>query len=315
MTPLDGFTDAPTVLLDGLYAQAGAETVLRDVTLSLDAGTVTVILGPTGSGKTMLARVIAGVAEPARGAVMVDGRDLGALSYASRRAFRSTVAAKLGGSYTYHSAFSDSMTVLENLAGDLSRRGLPAHECEPRAMQRLHEAGLADYHDRTPGMLPAQAQRRLAVIRAVAMDSWLTILDEIDAGLSEDGVRSLLHVLDQARRRRQTTMLITTHRLDVARALADRIVILLDGRVAANGTTNDVAPGYLTIEELYDQLRRRAPAARDPQPASLSWAFDAHSSTAATSRNAFTKLAATTLTVLVLILLLALFAYAYGHLS
>jgi phospholipid/cholesterol/gamma-HCH transport system ATP-binding protein len=233
--------EIPGVELIDVHTAFDGTWVLRGVNLGAPAGQITALLGPSGVGKTTCIRHITGLLAPDRGDVIVAGMSRAGMGKDEHAALARRFGVLLQGSGMYGSALWGSMTVLENLMFQLrSLTDLPDGEVRLRALQRLREVGLADHADVLPANLSAGMTTRAALARALVSDPEFAVLDSFDEGT--DPVR-LGHLCELIRRRHEAqggTYLIATHDMDVARRLAQHVVVLWDGQVIEEGPTDQV---------------------------------------------------------------------------
>jgi phospholipid/cholesterol/gamma-HCH transport system ATP-binding protein len=240
---------APDVVLDNITTIVDDTVVLHRLRLEVAAGQVTVLMGPSGGGKTTLIKHIVGLLEPEEGTVLIDGRDIWDSSPEEWQEIRRGLGAMLGGSFLFTTSTFSSLTVLQNLTYTLEALGVPEELRHDRAMARLRELDLVNDADRTPEALPAHANKRLALARALVADAPLTVLDEIDVGLDRQHAHAMLHAVYHLRERVNCTLLVTTHDLELARRLADNLAILVNGRIVAFGPPEEVLDGIVDTED------------------------------------------------------------------
>ena len=240
---------APEVVLDNITTILNRSAVLHRLNLEIPAGKTTVLMGPSGGGKTTLIKHIVGLLEPNGGAVLIDGRDVWDSSAEQWQDVRRGMGAMLGGSTLFTTSTFSSLSVLENLTYTLEMLGVPEQLREERAMARLRELGLLAEINLKPELLPAHANKRLALARALVADAPLTVLDEIDVGLDRVHAGAMLDAVHKLRERTRCTLLVTTHNLELARELADTLAILVNGRIIACGPPSEVLDGIVTTED------------------------------------------------------------------
>jgi phospholipid/cholesterol/gamma-HCH transport system ATP-binding protein len=240
---------APQVLLDNITTVIDDEAVLHRLRLEIPAGKITVLMGPSGGGKTTLIKHLVGLLEPTGGAVLVDGRSLWSSNLKEWDAFYKLLGTMVGGHTLYNAWTFASMTVLQNLMYSLEIFGVPKALREYRALTCLDDLDLILEQDLFPEELPAHGQKRLALARALVLDAPLTVLDEIDVGMDRTHNVAILKAVRAVHERVGATMFITTHDIDVARALADNLAILVHGRIVAVGPPQEVLEGIVTPED------------------------------------------------------------------
>lgn len=233
----------------------GDNIALDGVTLSVEAGELVALLGPNGAGKTTLVRSIIGLLQPSAGSVrVVDGSP----SQAVVRRRLGVVQQDVG--------FPTTLTVREVVVGAAARAGVD----RSRAKAAMEEMGLSGLAKRRASDLSGGQQQRLQLAMGLVADPVLLVLDEPTAGLDAASRKAFWATLD-ARRRQGTGVLLTTHIVEEAAALADRVVVLHQGRVVAEGTP----------AELRRTLPGRRVTARTSVPAEVLRAVDGVVSVAA----------------------------------
>ena len=217
-------SNQPILKVNHLSKRFDGNGVLKDVSLSLNEGEVIVIVGPSGCGKSTLLRCINGLERPDGGEILLDGSriDDGADLVQVRR--------QIGMVFQSYDLFPH-MDVMGNLTlGPVQALKRPRLEVEAEAEKALERVGLADKAKALPRQLSGGQKQRVALVRAMLMHPRLLLLDEITAALDPEMVREVLNVvLDLARE--GMTMLIVTHEMRFAEAVADRVLFLEGGVV------------------------------------------------------------------------------------
>jgi phospholipid/cholesterol/gamma-HCH transport system ATP-binding protein len=237
-----------------LTTRFGERTVLDGVDLAIRRGEVFVIMGPSGCGKTTLLRNLCGLLPPDIGSVSFDGHDL----YAADAPLLHNIRLRTGLSFQ-GGALLGSMTVLENVALPLRENtSLPEAVVLDTARMKLDMVGLLHAEDLLPSSLSGGMKKRAAIARAIALDPDIVYFDEPSAGLDPITAAEVDNVIVKLNKVFGITMVVVTHDLPSAHEIADRIVVLLDGRVAAMGERdrvwNDPDP------RIRDFIERRLPA-------------------------------------------------------
>src|SRR3954468_15656616 len=222
---VNGASGGAEVVLEGVRRQRGDVVAVAGVSLRIEAGEWVAIMGPSGSGKSTLLGVIGGLSEPDTGRVLVDGkppREHGGLSGYHRDV--------VGFVFQLHHLLP-MLTAQGNIEVPLVATGQGRSERRTRALALLDEIGLGDRTDHLPAELSGGEGPRVAVARALANEPRLLLADEPTGALDSDSSERVLELLEEARNRRGTTMVVVTHDLDIAQR-ADRIVRMLDGKIA-----------------------------------------------------------------------------------
>lgn len=208
--------------------------VLRDVSFSVPQGAFVAIVGPSGSGKTTLLGLLAGLDAPSRGAVILDGEDMTAMSEDQRAQLRGE---KVGFVFQSFQLIS-TLTALENVQVPLELRGEKG--TAERATELLRRVGLGDRLDHFPTQLSGGEQQRVAIARAFANEPRILFADEPTGNLDSDTGARIVELLESLNRESATTIVLVTHDLNLA-ARAQRIIRLSDGRVVSDTETEKAA--------------------------------------------------------------------------
>jgi energy-coupling factor transport system ATP-binding protein len=214
------------------------ETVaLRDVTLSIDAGELVGIIGPTGSGKSTLIQHFDALLRPTEGTVRVAGIDL-----ADRRADVKTVRQQVGLVFQYpeHQLFEE--TVYDDVAYGPRNLGLDADAVRERVIESLTLVGIEPdrFGRRSPFSLSGGEMRRVAIAGVLAMRPTVLVLDEPAAGLDPRGKEDLLGQIRTLHQERRQTVLLVTHSMDEVAQLARRLIVLAGGTVVMDGPAREI---------------------------------------------------------------------------
>jgi putative ABC transport system ATP-binding protein len=206
------------------YVSGGREiTVLRDVTFDLEPGGFLAVTGPSGSGKSTLLGLLAGLDRPTRGRVVLDGRDLAALTEDERARVR---AESVGFVFqSFH--LIPTLTARENVQVPLELRG---EDGRARATELLERVGLGDRGHHYPAQLSGGEQQRVAVARAFAHRPRILFADEPTGNLDAANGQNVVALLTELNRELGTTLVLVTHEVDLA-ARARRTIRLRDGVV------------------------------------------------------------------------------------
>ena len=231
----------------GLTVRFGGHVAVDHVSCRFEAGTLTAIVGPNGAGKTTYFNLISGQLPASEGSVSLNGEDITALP-APLRTRRG-----LGRAFQLTQLFPH-LSVVENVrlavqareqgrgkAGlDLLRVWLDRREWIDEAQALLQQVNLADKANATAASLPHGDQRKLEVALLIALDPKVYMFDEPTAGMSVDEVPVLLDLIRQLKRRQDIVVLLVEHKMDVVRELADRIIVLHNGQLVADGQPAEV---------------------------------------------------------------------------
>jgi phospholipid/cholesterol/gamma-HCH transport system ATP-binding protein len=223
------------IQLDKVHKTFGANHVLRGVDLTIDSGTSMVIIGGSGTGKSVLLKSVLGLVTPDSGLITLDGQDV---SKAERDAFLARFGMLFQGA-----ALFDSLTVWQNVAFRLLRGSLkrPKSEAREIAIEKLRRVGLKpDVADRFPAELSGGMQKRVGLARAIAaepeiifFDEPTTGLDPIMSGVINDLIREIVTEMG-------ATAMTITHDMSSVRAIADNVAMLHDGVIQWTGAVADM---------------------------------------------------------------------------
>jgi branched-chain amino acid transport system ATP-binding protein len=234
---------AGTLETRDLTIRFGGHVAVNAVSCQFAPGTLTAIVGPNGAGKTTYFNLISGQLKASSGQVLLNGRDITSLSASAR------THAGLGRAFQLTSLFPN-LTVMENVRLALQSRqhvGLDMwhvwkhHKALiERADQLLESVALAAKRDVHAAALPHGDQRKLEVGLLMALDPEVYMFDEPTAGMSVDEVPVILELIRMLKARRDKTILLVEHKMDVVRELADRIIVLHNGTLMADGEPETV---------------------------------------------------------------------------
>ncbi|HEX8582501.1 MAG TPA: amino acid ABC transporter ATP-binding protein [Acidimicrobiales bacterium] len=236
---------AAKLVLEGVVKSFGAHVVLRDVDLAVGEHDVICLIGPSGSGKSTLLRCV-NLLEPIDdGRVLLDGVDISEPGLDADRVRRRIGIVFQAFNLFPHLSVVDNVTLAPR---KVLRR--PAAEAVAAADALLARFGLADKRDDFPDRLSGGQQQRVAIVRALAMQPELMLLDEVTSALDPELVGEVLSVVRELKATGMT-MLIATHEMGFAREIADRVVFLDEGRVVEEGP-----PERLFGDPTEDRTRR-----------------------------------------------------------
>jgi general L-amino acid transport system ATP-binding protein len=211
---------------DGLH-------VLRDIDLTVARGERIVVCGPSGSGKSTLIRCINGLEQHQQGRLVVDGLELG-----DDLKVLDAVRRRVGMVFQQFNLFPH-LSVLENLTlAPMQVQGLPKKEAEARALEQLARVRITEQAHKYPLQLSGGQQQRVAIARALCMAPKIMLFDEPTSALDPEMVREVLEVMSELAAQGMT-MLVVTHEMGFARAVADRVVFMDQGQIVEQNTPQD----------------------------------------------------------------------------
>ncbi len=209
--------------------------VLRGVNLVIPPGCLYGLIGPAGSGKTVLLKIITGLVRPDQGRVSVSGQDLGHLDELGIHELRKRI-----GMQFQNNALFDYMNVAENIAFPLRRlTNLGDGEIAERVAERLEVVSLPGFQDRLPAGLSGGQKRRVGVARATVTGAPIVIYDEPAAGLDPVTSQKIFDLLRAEQRAADSTVLMVSSDLDRLLPVTDRVGMMYRGRLIFDGTTQE----------------------------------------------------------------------------
>ncbi|MCF8371557.1 MAG: ATP-binding cassette domain-containing protein [Bacteroidales bacterium] len=226
----------PVIVINNLKKSFGPEPVLKDVTLQLFNGENLVILGKSGSGKSVLIKCIVRLLTPDYGTINVLGENMSALNSKALGEVRQKI-----GFLFQSGALYDSMTVKQNLEFPLRRirKGLSENKIEEKVIRALKNVGLADALNKMPSQLSGGMRKRISLARTIVVDPLIMLYDEPTTGLDPVTSDEISLLINEVQKIYKTSSIIITHDIECARATADRILMLKDGEVYTEGTIAD----------------------------------------------------------------------------
>jgi len=224
------------IAITNLHKQFAQQTVLNGVSLHVPRGETLVILGRSGSGKSVLLKCLAGLLMPDRGSIKVEGTEVVGLPPKELAALRQ----RLG--YVFqNAALYDSMSVRENLAFHLTRhRRLAAEECELIIREKLRFVGMEAALDKYPAELSGGMQKRVGLARALVLSPEIVLYDEPTTGLDPLTAAEIDQLIVRLKEEAGVTAMSITHSLDSAQRTADSVAVLHEGRIIASGTFREI---------------------------------------------------------------------------
>jgi len=235
------------ISLDRVY-KSFESPVLRGVTLTAKAGRLLGLVGPPGAGKTVLLRAIAGLVEVDAGKIGILGREMVQCPPRTRRMLQSSI-----GMLFQNVALFDFMTVGENVAFPLKRRGEDARDVRERVRLELLEVGLSGFEDRMPTGLSGGQRRRVGIARAAVTRPPVLLYDEPAAGLDPVTTSRTFALLQKQRDRLGSTLIVISSDIDRLLPAADEVAVMHQGRILAQGTEREVrARGDPIIEQFLE---------------------------------------------------------------
>ena len=223
---------APIVAVEDLRKAFGSNNVLDGINLQVARGETLAVLGRSGTGKSVLLRLIIGLETPDSGSIRIHGQDIAGLGMDRMGEIR-----KKMGFLFQHAALYDSLTVAENVAFPLvhHRRDMSRSERGDRVMQLLAEVGMEGDVDKMPSDISGGMQKRVGLARALALEPEILLLDEPTAGLDPISSGEINDLILKLQRERKMASIVVTHDLHSAKTIANRLALLDQGKVVIEG--------------------------------------------------------------------------------
>ena len=246
---------APLVQLRNVTFGYGERVVLRDLSLTVPRGKVTALMGASGGGKTTVLRLIGGQVRAQQGQVLFDGQDVGQMEHAALYAMRR----RMGMLFQFGALFTD-MSVLDNVAFPLREHtDLPEALVRDIVLMKLHAVGLRGARDLMPSEISGGMARRVALARAIALDPELVMYDEPFAGLDPISLGTAARLIRTLNDALGLTSILVSHDLEETFHVADQVIILGAGGVAAQGTPQEVMANPDPLVQQFVHARPQGP--------------------------------------------------------
>jgi len=228
---------APVVAVENVYKSFDSYKVLNGISLSVNRGETLAVLGRSGTGKSVLLRLIIGLDRPDSGAIRIHGQAIAGLALDRMGEIR-----KKMGFLFQQAALYDSLTVQENVVFPLEhhRRDMSKSERADRVRQLLAEVGLDSDIDKMPSDISGGMQKRVGLARALALEPEILLLDEPTAGLDPISSAEINELILKLQKERRMASIVVTHDLHSARTIAGRLALLNEGDVVIEGTFEDL---------------------------------------------------------------------------
>jgi phospholipid/cholesterol/gamma-HCH transport system ATP-binding protein len=229
-------SDTPAVVLQHVSKSFGEKPILRDVSFQVRAGEALCILGRSGTGKSVTLKLIISLLKPDQGQIRIEGEDITGLHASGL----SRVRRKMGFLFQGAALF-DSLTLYENLALPLLRLTSKSPAQVEVAIDRvLREVGLSGDKQKMPSELSGGMRKRAGLARALVLEPRILLVDEPSSGLDRITAAEIDELLLREKAERRTTLIVVTHDVRGAKRIADRIAVLNQGRLVADGTVEEV---------------------------------------------------------------------------
>jgi phospholipid/cholesterol/gamma-HCH transport system ATP-binding protein len=224
--------NAPVVAVADLHKSFGTQTVLNGVSLAVKRGETLAVLGRSGTGKSVLLRLIIGLEKPDSGSILLHGQDIAGLALDQMGEIR-----KKMGFLFQHAALYDSLTVEQNVAFPLQhhKREMTKSERGDRVHQLLSEVGMEDALAKMPSDISGGMQKRVGLARALALEPDILLLDEPTAGLDPISSGEIDDLVLKLQQEHHMASIVVTHDLHSAKTIADRLALLRKATLSLSG--------------------------------------------------------------------------------
>lgn len=227
---------APILSIKDVKKSFGDNHVLNGFSLELFEGENLVLMGKSGSGKSVMIRCLVGLMQPDSGSLEIMGKDISKLSQKEFNELRTELGFLFQGSALY-----DSMTVRENLEFPMRQQNKTEEESLKLVLEALESVGLTEAIDLMPEELSGGMKRRIALARAIILKPKIIIYDEPTTGLDPITAKEIIQLMRNIQQNYKTSSLIITHDVDCARVISNRMILLIDGINYAEGTFEELS--------------------------------------------------------------------------
>jgi phospholipid/cholesterol/gamma-HCH transport system ATP-binding protein len=228
--------DEQPVLVKGLFKSFGPQKVLDGIDLSVGRGETVGVLGRSGTGKSVLLKLLVGLQQPDSGSIRIHSQEIPGLALEELNKTRIKI-----GFLFQEAALYDSLTVQENIAFPLHRHtDLPPAEQDKKVRELLEQVGMERDLGKMPSELSGGMQRRVGLARALALDPDILLFDEPTAGLDPITSAEIGKLILRLKQERSLTAIVVTHDIPGVRIYADRLVMINEGHIVIEGTWEDL---------------------------------------------------------------------------
>jgi phospholipid/cholesterol/gamma-HCH transport system ATP-binding protein len=224
------------IVIEDLRKSFGEQNVLNGINLIVNHGETLAVLGRSGTGKSVLLKLIVGLQKPDSGSIRVLGQDIAKLDGDRLNEIRKKI-----GFLFQSAALYDSLTVEENVAFPMARHTrMPEAERNSRARELLSAVGMESGLEKLPSEISGGMQKRVGLARALALDPEILLFDEPTAGLDPITAAEIGKLIVEQQKKRNITSVVVTHEIHSAKIFADRFVLMNEGKILADGAFDDL---------------------------------------------------------------------------
>jgi phospholipid/cholesterol/gamma-HCH transport system ATP-binding protein len=224
------------VIVKGVSKSFGPQRVLQQVDLEVKPGETIAVLGQSGTGKSVLLRLLIRLLQPDEGSIVIHGEDIAKLPMEKLNEIRKRI-----GFLFQQSALYDSLSVEENVAFPLRRHTkMSDQERSQRVRELLESVEMEKELQKMPSELSGGMQRRVGLARALALNPDILLFDEPTSGLDPIMAKEIAELINRQKQQRKVTSIVVTHDLHNARSFVDRLVVLNAGKIVSQGTYEEL---------------------------------------------------------------------------
>jgi len=250
MENLEKRNGEPPVVLQGLHKSFGAQVVLNGIDLTVARGETLAVLGRSGTGKSVLLKIIIGLEKPDAGSVNIHGQEIAGINLGKLNAIRRKM-----GFLFQQAALYDSLTVEENVAFPLKHNtNMPEPERRDRVKELLKSVGMEGDLKKMPSDISGGMQKRVGLARALALDPDILLLDEPTAGLDPITSGEIDELILKLQKEHAMASIVVTHDMHSAKTIAGRLALLHEGNIVIEGSFKDLEKSH---KEFVSEFMRR----------------------------------------------------------
>src|ERR1035441_3262655 len=230
-------SSAPAIAVEDLHKSFGSQKVLNGISLAVSRGETLAVLGRSGTGKSVLLRLVIGLEKPDSGSVRIHGQDIVGLALDQLGEIRMKM-----GFLFQHAALYDSLTVEQNVAFPLEhhKKEMSKSEIKDRVNTLLTEVDMEQAAQKMPSDISGGMQKRVGLARALVLEPDILLLDEPTAGLDPISSGEIDDLILKLQKEHQMASIVVTHDLHSAKTISDRLALLDQGKVVIEGTFEDL---------------------------------------------------------------------------
>jgi phospholipid/cholesterol/gamma-HCH transport system ATP-binding protein len=233
---MDNATNNPAIRLRGLAKSFGEQKVLDGIDLEVARGETMTVLGRSGTGKSVMLKLIIGLQKPDGGQIELNGEEITSLTLDDLNRVRKSVGFLFQGAALY-----DSMNVEENVAFPLRRHTkMDDNERQTRVRELLSRVGMEEAAGKMPSDISGGMKKRVGLARALVLDPEIMLLDEPTAGLDPITAGEINELIREIQKEREVSSIVVTHDMRSLRTVADRVAMLNEGSIVIEGTLEDL---------------------------------------------------------------------------